>query len=62
MVDAEAEIDKSPVHFGWVNATCHSEVFSYFDVSPNSLPTVVFLHVNQNKHGVMEGKFEKEEI
>ena len=62
MVDQQAEIDKSPVHYSWVNATCHSEVFSYFDVVPTSLPTVVFIHVNQNKHGVMIGKFDQEAI
>jgi len=37
-------------------------VFSYFDVDPTALPTVVYTHVEHNKYGVMIGKFDKESI
>ena len=37
-------------------------MFSYFDVDPTALPTVVFMHVNKNKHGAMIGKFDAESI
>lgn len=37
-------------------------MFSYFDVDPTALPTVVYTHVEHNKYGVMIGKFDKESI
>jgi len=77
-VDKQAGSNMSPIHFTWVNTTCHvssvsssgsqlfvflqAEVFSYFDVDPTSLPTVVFMHVNHNKYAQMIGKFDKESI
>ena len=45
-----------------VNATCHGEVFSYFDVDPTAIPTVVFLHYNHLKYGTMIGRFDRESI
>ena len=31
-------------------------------MDPTALPTVVFMHVNQNKYGTMIGKFDQESI
>ena len=80
-VDKQAGIKSSPVHYAWVNATCHvsyltilniiltllvswlqTEIFSYFDVDPTALPTVVYLHTSHNKYGAMIGKFDRESI
>jgi len=61
-MDEAAGKNSSPVHYTWVNATCHTEIFSYFNVEPTSLPTIVYLHQQHNKYGVMIGKFDEESI
>jgi len=61
-MDEAAGKDSSPVHYTWVNATCHGEVFEYFDVEPTALPTILYLHQQHNKYGVMIGKFDAESI
>lgn len=52
----------SPIHYTWLNATCHEEAFRFFDVDPTMLPTVIFMHVNHNKQAPMIGKFDEETI
>ena len=47
---------KSPLHFGWLNATCHKEIFNYFDV-PKMVPTMVSYAAVNNKHTKMIEKF-----
>jgi len=57
-IDRQAGKNMSPIHYTWVNTTCHEEAFKYFNVDPTMLPTVVFMHVNHNKHASMIGKFD----
>jgi hypothetical protein len=52
----------SPVHYTWLNTTCHSEVFSMFDVDPTSLPTVLYYVANSNKFFQMIGSFDIESV
>jgi len=61
-MDEAAGKNSSPVHYTWVNATCHGEIFAYFGVEPTALPTIVYLHQQANKYGVMIGKFDAESI
>ena len=61
-IDEEADEVSSAVYYSWINATCHDEVFSYFDVDPTSLPTVVYMHTGHNIHSILIGAFNKESI
>jgi hypothetical protein len=61
-IDQKAGRTSSPIHYTWVNATCHDEVFKFFEVDPTMLPTVVFMHVNHFKYTPMIGKFDEESI
>lgn len=61
-LDEKAGKNMSPIHYTWLNATCHEEAFKYFDVDPTMLPTVVFMSVNNNIHASMIGKFDKDTI
>ena len=47
-LDKKAGESMSPIHFTWINATCHDEIFKYFDIDSTMLPTVVFLYVRNN--------------
>ena len=53
---------KSALHFAWVNATCHREIFDYFDVDPTMTPTVIFYTAIKNKHTTMIGKFDHKTV
>ena len=61
-IDDKAQEMSSAVYYAWINATCHEEVFSYFDVEPTSLPTVVFLHTGHNIYSTLIGTFDKDTI
>ena len=61
-IDEEADEVSSAVYYSWINATCHDEVFSYFDIDPTSLPTVVYMHVGHNIYSTLIGAFNKESI
>lgn len=52
----------SPIHYTWINATCHKEALNYFNVDPTMLPTVVFMHISKNRHSLMEGKFDRDSL
>jgi hypothetical protein len=61
-ISQNAEKVKSPLHFTWINATCHKGFFNYFDVDPTMTPTVVFYTAAKNKHTTMIGKFDYKSI
>jgi len=61
-LDKKAEKNLIPVHYTWVNTTCHGEWFKYFDVQPFSAPTVVFYNPSAHRHEQSIGKFTTEEI
>lgn len=52
----------SVVHYSWVNATCHPEIFEFFDIDPTMLPTMVYYNSQHNKYGKHIGMFTKEMI
>jgi len=61
-LDAAAERQGLPVYYSWFNTTCHPEIFQWFDVDPNFVPTIVYYAVDVNKHANLIGKFEKESL
>lgn len=61
-ISQQAERAKSALHFAWINATCHREIFDYFDVDPTMTPTVVFYTAGKNKHTTMIGKFDHKTV
>jgi len=58
-LDKDAEKQLSPIHYSWVNTTCHSYVFDYFGIDPLSAPNVVFYNPSKGRHGTMIGTFHK---
>jgi len=61
-LDLKAEADHIPVHYSWVNTTCHPEWFKYFDVQSFSAPTVVYYNPQHHKHEFTIGKFTKKSL
>ena len=61
-LDLSAERSGLPVHYSWFNTTCHPEIFQWFDVDPNFMPTIVYYAAEHNKHANLIGKFEKETL
>ena len=35
---------RQPIHYSWVNVTCHPEWLNYFEIDATQLPTVVFYY------------------
>lgn len=58
-LDKEAEKSLSPIHYSWVNTTCHSYVFNYFGIDPLTAPNVVFFNPAKGRHASMIGTFDK---
>ena len=53
-----AEQAKTALHYTWINASCHREIFNFFDLDPTMIPSLVFYTANKNKHTTMIGKFD----
>jgi len=49
-MDKSAEKNLIPVHYKWVNITCHPEWLKYFDVQPFAAPSVVYYNPTTHKH------------
>jgi len=61
-LDVSADRQGLPVYYTWFNTTCHPEVFQWFDVDPNFVPTVVYYATEVNKQANLIGKFDKESL
>lgn len=51
-----------PIHYQWVNATCHRDFVKSLDVDPLMLPTVVYYHPSVNKQAKLIGMFDDETL
>lgn len=61
-LDLTAERTGLPIFYSWFNTTCHPEIFQWFNIDPNFMPTVIFYAADHNKHANLIGKFDKESI
>lgn len=58
-LDKDAEKQLSPIHYSWVNTTCHGYLFDYFGIDPLTAPNVVFFNPAKGRHASMIGTFDK---
>jgi len=51
-----------PIHYSWVNVTCHPEWLQHFKVDAFQVPTVVYLNTPSSKQAQLIGTFNQESI
>lgn len=51
-----------PIHYQWVNATCHRDFVRSLDVDPLMLPTVVYYHPSAHKQAKLIGMFDEQTL
>ena len=51
-----------PIHYSWVNVTCHPEWLKYFDVDQFQLPSVVYYFPEKELQANLIGKFDASTI
>lgn len=61
-LDKAADKSLSPLHYSWVNTTCHNYIFNYFGIDPLTAPNVVFYNPAKGKHASMIGTFDKNTV
>jgi len=62
MEDVRAKMGPSPIHFSWVDATCHAEFANSLDATPDKLPAVAVIAPSKQRYFMHVGKFMAAEI
>jgi len=60
--ELDEQAKNQPIHYSWVNVTCHQEWLDYFEIDPTQLPTVVFYYPEKELQANLLGKFDNETI
>jgi hypothetical protein len=61
-LDQKADRGGLPIYYAWLNTTCHPEIFQWFNVDPNFMPTIIYYSPEHGKHANLIGKFDKESL
>lgn len=51
-----------PIHYQWVNATCHRDFVKKLDVDPLMLPSIIYYQPNTNKQAKLIGTFDEDTL